>query len=64
MSRNRKKTNRSRHACGQCREAKIVGFILAAFGIITICAFILPVKAWVFLLSLVLLASGILLFIL
>jgi uncharacterized membrane protein HdeD (DUF308 family) len=39
----------------------LVGIILMAFGATTLCAFLLPVKIWVFFLGIVLLLCGVLL---
>jgi len=41
------------------REAADIGFILIVFGIVTVCAFFLPPKAWVLLLGGVLVFCGI-----
>ncbi len=43
------------------RESKDIGFILLVFGIVTICAFFLPPKAWIVLLGMVLMICGIVL---
>lgn len=40
------------------KEAKDIGFVLIVFGIITVCAFFLPPKAWILLLGVVLLICG------
>ena len=42
-----------------CREAKDIGFVLIVFGIVTVCAFFLPPKAWILLLGAVLVVCGI-----
>ncbi len=41
---------------------QLAGIVLMAFGATTLCAFLLPIKIWVFLLGIVLLLCGILLF--
>lgn len=38
-----------------------IGFVLVVFGVISVCAFFLPPKAWILLLGAVLIISGILL---
>ena len=40
------------------RESKDIGFVLLVFGIVTICAFFLPPKAWIILLGIVLVVCG------
>ena len=40
------------------RETKDIGFVLLVFGIVTVCAFFLPPKAWIILLGLVLIVCG------
>lgn len=40
------------------KETKDIGFILLVFGIVTICAFFLPPKAWIILLGVVLMICG------
>ena len=42
-----------------CKEAADIGFILIIIGIVTVCAFILPPKAWIMLLGVVLVTFGI-----
>lgn len=41
------------------KEAKDIGFVLIVFGIVTVCAFFLPPKAWILLLGAVLVICGI-----
>ncbi len=41
------------------KEAKDIGFVLIVFGIVTVCAFFLPPKAWILLLGAVLVVCGI-----
>ncbi len=41
------------------KEAKDIGFVLIVFGIVTVCAFFLPPKAWILLLGIVLVVCGI-----
>lgn len=41
------------------QETKDVGFILLVFGVVTVCAFFLPPKAWIILLGIVLIACGV-----
>ena len=43
------------------RETKEIGFILLVFGLVTICAFFLPPKAWIILLGIILILCGTLL---
>ncbi len=43
------------------RDTKDIGFVLFVFGMVTICAFFLPPKAWIILLGIVLILCGILL---
>ena len=40
------------------KETKEIGFVLLVFGIVTVCAFFLPPKAWIILLGLVLIVCG------
>ncbi|MBR3786379.1 MAG: hypothetical protein IKJ77_08245 [Firmicutes bacterium] len=40
------------------REACDIGFVLVVFGIVTVCAFFLPPKAWILLLGGVLVFCG------
>lgn len=40
------------------KDGKIIGFILLIFGVVTICAFFLPVKVWLIVLGLLLIACG------
>jgi len=40
---------------------QLAGIILMSFGVTTLCAFLLPLKVWVFLLGIILLACGLLL---
>lgn len=40
------------------KETNDIGFILLAFGAVTVCAFFLPPKAWIVLLGLVLIICG------
>lgn len=62
MSYNHRKRKRSGKSCVNGHDLKILGLILFAFGAITLCAFLLPLKAWIVLLSLVLVICGVLLF--
>ncbi|MEG0924712.1 MAG: hypothetical protein RR313_04110 [Anaerovoracaceae bacterium] len=50
---------RKKKFCWIYKEAKDVGFVLVVFGIVTICAFFLPPKAWILLLGGVLVFCGI-----
>lgn len=43
------------------KEAKDIGFVLLVFGIVTVCAFFLPPKAWIVLLGIVLIVCGVIL---
>lgn len=43
------------------KETKDIGFVLLVFGVVTICAFFLPPKAWIILLGIVLIICGIVL---
>jgi len=40
------------------REVKKMGFIMIVFGLVTFCAFFLPLKAWILLLGLVMIYCG------
>ncbi len=40
------------------KETKDIGFILLVFGIVTVCAFFLPPKAWIILLGVLLIICG------
>ena len=40
------------------RETRDIGFVLLVFGLITVCAFFLPPKAWLILLGTVLIICG------
>lgn len=53
------KTNRKKKCLRIYRETKDIGFVLLVFGIVTICAFFLPPKAWIILLGIVLVLCGI-----
>lgn len=44
------------------KDIQDIGFVLIVFGIITVCAFFLPPKAWILLLGIVLVVCGIQLF--
>lgn len=58
MNRNRcKKKKQKRPPGGQ--DIRDLGFVLLVFGVVTICAFFLPVKAWILLLGVLLLICGI-----
>lgn len=59
MNRNKCKKNKRRRKFNGCKEIKELGFVMLVFGIITICAFFLPIKAWILLLGAVLLYCGI-----
>ena len=41
------------------KETKDIGFVLLVFGVVTVCAFILPPKAWIVLLGIILIVCGI-----
>ncbi len=41
------------------RETKDIGFVLLVFGVVTVCAFFLPPKAWIILLGVILIICGI-----
>ncbi len=43
------------------KSTKDIGFVLLVFGAVTICAFFLPPKAWIILLGIVLILSGLVL---
>jgi len=49
---------KKRKPLGKYREAADIGFVLIVFGIVTVCAFFLPPKAWVLLLGGVLVFCG------
>lgn len=58
MNRNKCKKNKRKKPV--CREDfRDLGFILLVFGVVTICAFFLPIKAWILLLGVLLLVCGI-----
>lgn len=40
------------------KETKDIGFVLMVFGLVTVCAFFLPPKAWIILLGLILIVCG------
>ena len=40
-------------------ETKDIGFVLLVFGVVTVCAFFLPPKAWIVLLGIILIVCGI-----
>lgn len=40
------------------KETKDIGFVLLVFGVVTVCAFFLPPKAWIILLGIVLIVCG------
>ena len=61
MNNNNCNHHRKKRCFNFYRETKDVGFILLIFGIVTICAFFLPPKAWIILLGIVLIACGIVL---
>lgn len=48
---------------GKYNDVTSIGIILMIFGVVTMCAFILPIKAWIMLLGAVLIVCGILLLI-
>ena len=52
------KTNRKKKCFKPYKETKDIGFILLVFGVVTICAFFLPPKAWIILLGIVLVLCG------
>ena len=57
---NRNKCKKRNHKRPPCRhDVKDMGFVLLVFGVVTICAFFLPVKAWILLLGCLLLICGI-----
>ena len=41
------------------KETKDIGFVLLVFGVVTVCAFFLPPKAWIVLLGIILIVFGI-----
>ncbi len=41
------------------KETNDIGFILLVFGVVTVCAFFLPPKAWIVLLGILLIVCGI-----
>lgn len=41
------------------KETKDIGFVLLVFGVVTVCAFFLPPKAWIILLGVILIVCGI-----
>lgn len=41
------------------KEIKEIGFVLVIFGIVSICAFFLPLKAWILLLGIILIFCGV-----
>lgn len=40
------------------KETKDIGFVLLVFGVVTVCAFFLPPKAWIILLGVILIVCG------
>ena len=45
--------------CFTCnKETRDIGFVLLVFGIVTVCAFFLPPKAWIILLGVLLIICG------
>ena len=59
MSRNKCKKNKRKKPGAKCEDIKDLGFVMLVFGIVTICAFVLPVKAWILLLGCLLMICGI-----
>ncbi|MCQ4637407.1 hypothetical protein NE619_11790 [Anaerovorax odorimutans] len=59
MNRNKCKKNKRRKPPAGHQDIRDLGFILLVFGVVTICAFFLPVKAWILLLGVLLLICGI-----
>ncbi|MDD6043484.1 MAG: hypothetical protein PUB87_07020 [Eubacteriaceae bacterium] len=53
--------NKKRRPIPICKEAASIGIVLIIFGAVTVCAFILPPKAWIMLLGVVLVICGIVL---
>lgn len=41
------------------KETKDIGFVLLVFGVVTVCAFFLPPKAWIVLLGIILIVCGV-----
>ncbi len=58
MNRNKSKKSRRKKTNPQCNDSQELGFVMLVFGIVTICAFVLPVKAWILLLGSILLICG------
>lgn len=61
MNNNNVSNHRKRKCFNLYKETKDVGFVLLVFGVVTVCAFFLPPKAWIILLGLVLIACGVIL---
>ncbi|MCC2865197.1 hypothetical protein NIA71_03840 [Ihubacter massiliensis] len=59
MNRNKCKKNKRRKPPACRQDIRDLGFILLVFGVVTICAFFLPIKAWILLLGVLLLICGI-----
>jgi len=49
---------RERQTVCLSKELQKTGFILIVFGLVTFCAFFLPIKAWILLLAIVLIYCG------
>ena len=53
-----KPQNRNKKCYCDYKKIKQMGFILVVFGLITICAFFLPIQAWIILLGIVITFCG------
>ena len=53
-----KKNTPVTNKCRKKSDLKSLGFIMWVFGIVSICAFFLPIKAWIVLLGVLLIYCG------
>ncbi|MCI9596315.1 MAG: hypothetical protein HFE75_03265 [Firmicutes bacterium] len=58
MNRNKSKKHKRKKPNSRCDDFRELGFVMLVFGVVTICAFVLPVKAWILLLGAILLICG------
>ncbi len=53
------KNNCRKKKCFEVNQGtKDIGFVLLVFGVVTVCAFFLPPKAWIILLGVLLIVCG------
>jgi|GEM_PF-1686332 len=55
---NSRRNFRRARACRSQRDLIRLGFILTVFGVVTVCAFFLPLRAWIVLLGFLLIYAG------